>query len=41
MTILKIPWSIGEPIFYEASLTQVPELDELETGSLSEPDEVR
>jgi hypothetical protein len=35
------PWSLGQPIFYEASLTKIPQLDELETGSLSKPDEVR
>jgi hypothetical protein len=33
------PWSAGKPIFYETHLTKVPQLDELETGSLSKPDE--
>jgi len=42
MTILKMtPWNLGKPIFYEASLTQVPQLDEFETSSLPKPDEVR
>jgi hypothetical protein len=33
------PGNLGKPIFYEAHLTKVPQLDELETGSLSKPDE--
>jgi hypothetical protein len=34
------PLDLGKPIFYEVHLTGVPQLDELETGSLSEPDQI-